>query len=123
MSASDPASILGLVHSEIEEAVAIILNEAEAALAITAGAQPSDAETTAALNERLTNIMRACMFQDLTGQRLVIVRDMLAGHGTTRTDAFAQDHLLNGPALPGDGLDQAAADALLSMSPATAAPV
>ena len=70
--------------------------------------------------EQVVNIFEACNFQDITGQRISKVvavlkeleratGDLLGEYeGDTRPDA----HLLNGPAKEGEGIDQAAVDAL-----------
>lgn len=89
------------------------------------------------IDQRATDIYLACSFQDLTGQRIAKVvqtlryldgrinalLDMLGGGEATATPqpaAVAPDtprkadaHLLNGPALPGRGLDQANVDAMI----------
>ncbi len=72
------------------------------------------------LDRHATQIYTACSFQDITGQRISKVvavlkeleratGDLLGEYeGDTRPDA----HLLNGPAKEGEGIDQAAVDAL-----------
>ena len=116
MDPFDPASILRLVHAEIEEAVATILTEAEAGLGLIAQTpRLRDDDAGRALSESLNAIVRACMFQDITGQRLVIAADRLARtQGAASPEADACDPLLNGPARPGAGVDQAEVDRLLS---------
>jgi chemotaxis regulatin CheY-phosphate phosphatase CheZ len=54
-------------------------------------------------------VLEACAFQDLTGQRLSRIENLLTGAANAGLDP-----LLNGPALTGRGLDQAAADALFA---------
>lgn len=69
-------------------------------------------------------IVEACCFQDITGQRLSQVSETLGeiestlaalaeGQGAPRKGA-ADEGLLNGPALPGAGLEQDAVDRLLA---------
>ncbi|VTO17832.1 Uncharacterised protein [Brevundimonas vancanneytii] len=52
-------------------------------------------------------MLEACAFQDLTGQRLSKLDSMISSVDVASAPA---DPLLNGPALPGEGLDQAAVD-------------
>lgn len=62
------------------------------------------------IGDIFAEILSLCAFQDLAGQRLDRLSRAVAGEpADDRPDA----HLLNGPA-NGDGLDQAAADALFS---------
>lgn len=53
-------------------------------------------------------ILEAASFQDITGQRLTRVEALLQGASPAR------EGLENGPALPGGGLQQQAADAIFS---------
>jgi hypothetical protein len=55
-------------------------------------------------------IIESCAFEDLANQRIDTIERRLRGETSSAADA----HLLNGPALHGQGLDQAAADALFS---------
>ena len=86
--------------------------------------------------DAVTTIYEACGFQDLTGQRIVTVRQTLgviegklgdlmamlgissdAHHEDEHDDAdlaVSKDSLLNGPQLPGQAIDQSAIDALLA---------
>lgn len=69
-------------------------------------------------------IMEACCFQDITGQRLTFVTetlgevgrslDCLASGRPSAPSSAAPAGLLNGPALPGNGMEQDAADRLLA---------
>ncbi|MDI6623699.1 MAG: hypothetical protein QME55_03130 [Brevundimonas sp.] len=104
----DPQEILSVVRQEIETAVEAILT------ATTAGLRElstiSDAAAAERLERHLMQILENCAFQDLTGQRLEQLRATLADGDAT---AARSDPLLNGPGLPQQGLDQAAADRLL----------
>lgn len=55
-------------------------------------------------------MLEACAFQDLNGQRLDLLAALLRDEATVGIS----DPLLNGPASDGQGLDQDAADRLLS---------
>jgi chemotaxis regulatin CheY-phosphate phosphatase CheZ len=81
-----------------------LMTQAETGLSLLAATPPASK----AVEEVFSEIMSLCAFQDLAGQRLSRLADLIAG-GTidTRSDAG----LLHGPADEG-GLDQAAADAL-----------
>ncbi len=71
-------------------------------------------------------IMEACCFQDLTGQRMSQVNDtlneveaVLASIADGRASpqvSVAGESLLNGPALPGNGVEQDVVDRLLATS-------
>ncbi len=80
------------------------------------------------INDAVTTIYEACGFQDLTGQRIVIVNNTLA-YIETKLDELIrmldirpedavfeadQSKLLNGPALASEANDQSAIDRLLS---------
>ena len=98
------------LSAEISAAIDSLLDSLEAALART-----DDREATAALNTAL----EACAIQDIAGQRLArIIR--LARGGTAAADD--PEGLRNGPSLAGDGLDQAAADALMEAGNGEAGP-
>ncbi len=92
------------VRSALDVAGDAILSAAQRGLTLSSAA-PVDGER---LGEIFAEILALCAFQDLAGQRLDRLTHSLAGEVVDqRPDA----HLLNGPA-NGDGLDQAAADAL-----------
>ncbi|MBS0295627.1 MAG: hypothetical protein JSR45_04895 [Proteobacteria bacterium] len=100
---------LEAIRTEIDGAANVILTEAEASLRSLAGARQGVEPSLAELEGSLGRILQACAFHDIVGQRLAELRRMLS----TPDAALARDPLLNGPALPGEGLDQAAIDALL----------
>jgi chemotaxis protein CheZ len=101
-----------------EEATGTIMDAAEAIM----GADPNDA-----VMEHCTKIIEACAFQDLTGQRitkvvhtLTFIEDRLNSMNTvwggvldaTPEEKEDDSRFLNGPALAGEGHDQAGIDAL-----------
>ena len=105
-------------------------------IAWTLREQGLDAEACDLLDAKATEVYTACSFQDLTGQRTRKVIGVLrylegrinamiaiwgfegAMSAAAGTHAVADDNvLLNGPAMPGHGLDQADVD--MVMGPAT----
>ena len=94
------------LKSELEAACDALLSAAQTGLELAAD-RPVDGEIVGGL---FAEILSLCAFQDLAGQRLDrMARALAGGAADQRPDA----HLLNGPA-DGDGLDQAAADALFA---------
>ena len=92
------------LKASLDEACDQLMTQAETGLTL-ASASPLDRDSLTAV---FSEILSLCSFQDLAGQRLSRLADLLSGDaGDTRPDA----HLLNGPANVG-GLDQSAADAL-----------
>jgi hypothetical protein len=91
------------LKTSLDEACDQLMTQAESGLAL-ASAQTVDPDRVAAA---FSEILSLCSFQDLAGQRLSRLADLLGGASDARPDA----HLLNGPANAG-GLDQSAADAL-----------
>jgi len=113
-----------------ERATSDILNAAEQVLKLAEGTSPAD--TAAALSAQATEILTACSFQDLTGQRITKVVNTLR-YLEQRVNAMieiwgiesgkAQEephdkrpdaHLLNGPARPGHEKSQNEIDAILN---------
>jgi chemotaxis protein CheZ len=96
--------------------------------------QPEDMEPQvyrAVVEERCLAVMAACSFQDLTGQRINKIVEMLLrleGKVATLGDLLGEGEdeemadephagdeiLLNGPAMPGEGVDQSEIDALFA---------
>lgn len=107
--AMSPHQILAEIahlRAELARAADQILSATEEGLGHAARA-PLDAE---AVTLCLYRILEACSFQDLADQRIA---RLLAALGGRRPAARADDHLLNGPALAGQGgLTQAAVDAM-----------
>ena len=110
MSDAESHEIILTIRREVEDAVDVILTAAEAALKELGAAREGGRPPRDVLEARLSEILEACAFQDITGQRL----SKLAAMVTEVARPVAQeDPLLNGPALTGQGLDQTAADALM----------
>ena len=87
-----------VLAQEIAEAVERVLDAAEAALRLTGDAQ---------VRAQLQRVVEACAVGDLANQRLHRIARLARG------EAADPSGLLDGPASPGAGLDQAAADALM----------
>lgn len=123
---------LDAIVKETENATNAIMGAAEAIMAADAG----DPAGQAAIQAECLKIFEACSFQDITGQRIRKVVDTLTHiedrllklrdiWGPDLADAAAEDptdaredaHLLNGPQLKGQGLDQSTVDSLFE--PAT----
>lgn len=108
---SPPREIIVAIRQEVEAAVDAILAGATDGLGALAAFRTGDPGAAERLEAGLLQILEACAFQDLTGQRLTLLDDALSAGPPPDRPA---DPLLNGPALSGRGLDQAAADRLLS---------
>lgn len=128
-------SELDQIVASTERATSDILNAAERIMEVS-GTLPAEAAAAAqTLTEQATEIFTACSFQDITGQRIskVVstlryidqrVAAMVAIWGAENISAAlvrAEDadnrrdsHLLNGPAMPGQGRTQDEIDALLA---------
>ncbi|MFN3934454.1 protein phosphatase CheZ [Parvibaculum sp.] len=107
--------------AEMEMAVDKIMSAVERLAEIEFSSAPSAADRVAACSEE---IIEACCFQDITGQRLTHVMTTL-GEVRQGLDALADGRdeaapepavsgLLNGPALPGNAMEQDAVDKLLA---------
>ena len=105
--------IITTIRQEIEAATEVVLCSVEECLGYVPAVRNGDSEALAQIEQRLFAILEACAFQDLTGQRLTKLQDMLSPDPRRPVNA---NPLLNGPALPGQGLDQAAADSLMDGS-------
>lgn len=111
MAAAEAREIIGLVRADIEQAADAMLAAAEMGLNDVAAAREGQAAALDRIERTLCAILEACAFQDLAGQRLSRLKSVIGE--TPLVAPGASDPLLNGPAAPGEGLDQAAADALL----------
>jgi chemotaxis regulatin CheY-phosphate phosphatase CheZ len=133
---------LDAIVTATERATSDILNSAENILALI-GRLPRSAETTPICQEleaQATEILTACSFQDITGQRTTKVVNtlhylekrvnsmievwgtdgMTAPQAEDRVDSRPDAHLLNGPSL--NGVSQDDVDALLANLNSTASP-
>lgn len=115
-----------------ERATSDILNAAEAVLKLAEEVTPVAADKASALSAQATEILTACSFQDLTGQRITKVVNTLRyleqrvnamieiwGVETAKSmdeplDKRPDAHLLNGPARPGHEKNQNEIDAILN---------
>ncbi|MGV9006496.1 MAG: hypothetical protein ACOH1H_07135 [Brevundimonas sp.] len=104
------------IRREIELAVDVVLSAAEKCLNRLGAARDGDVDAVDHIEQLLCTILEACSFQDITGQRLAKLEQMLVD---LPVKAVAGDPLLNGPAPTGQGLDQTAADRLLGANGAT----
>ncbi|WP_373236332.1 protein phosphatase CheZ [Cohaesibacter celericrescens] len=132
---------LDAIVSQTENATSEILGAAEKIqeYAWTLREQGANEEDCNALDGEATNIYMACSFQDLTGQRIKKIVDAMSyvetrinsminiwgfesqGVEIDHTQAKSQDarpdsHLLNGPSLNGEGVEQSDVDVILSQS-------
>jgi len=146
-------SELDMIVASTERATSDILNAAERIMEVAGNLPPECGEAGQVLSDQATEIFTACSFQDITGQRISKVvstlryidqrvnamieiwgAENLPG-GVAKRDANADTrgdaHLLNGPAMPGQGRTQDEIDALLAgagfdapapMAPPTPAP-
>lgn len=111
MSANEAQETIDIIRQEIEAAAETILAAAESGLRALREAKEDRDATLEALEQAFQAIMEASAFHDLTGQRLSRLSMLIR---PTAGSGDAGDSLLNGPAAPGQGLDQAAADALFT---------
>jgi hypothetical protein len=114
VAASEALEQIAAIRGEMETAADAILAAAERALAALSAARERGADALQEAEGALCAILEACAFQDLTGQRLTQLELAIAESAVAEP---AGNGLLNGPALPGRGLDQAAADRLMSAAP------
>jgi chemotaxis regulatin CheY-phosphate phosphatase CheZ len=129
-------SELDQIVASTERATSDILNAAERIMEV-AGQLPAElADAGQVLNDQATEIFTACSFQDITGQRISKVVNTLryidqrvnamveiwgldnmpaaAAKADANADTRQNAHLLNGPAMPGQGRTQDEIDALLA---------
>ena len=104
--------IIAAIRSDVELAAESILSAAEAGLRDVQAAREGQTEALDRLEQILCALLEACAFQDLAGQRL----SQLEARVGSLVPPAARDPLLNGPAAPGAGLNQAEADALMGGS-------
>ncbi|MBI3503222.1 MAG: protein phosphatase CheZ [Proteobacteria bacterium] len=138
-------SELDQIVASTERATSDILNAAERIMEIAGTLPAEQSEAGQTLTDQATEIFTACSFQDITGQRISKVVSTLRyidqrvaamvaiwgpeniTNAQARTDEGADQrrdaHLLNGPAMPGQGHTQVEIDALLAgAAAATPAP-
>ncbi len=131
---------LDAIVQATEDATNTIMEAAEEIM----GADPSDMDAYQNLtNDAVMRIFEACSFQDITGQRVskvvhtlhhiearveelstllgVSEKDILESKKAEQEGKTAEEDLLRGPALAGEGIDQSSVDALLGDDFATPA--
>lgn len=111
MSSGTALEIIAAIRADIDLAGDTLLAAAEKGLREVGAVRAGEAEALDRLEEMLCAILEACAFQDLAGQRLSNL-EAAVGKGVLAVNGG--DPLLNGPAAHGEGLDQAAADALMA---------
>ena len=99
------------VRDELEQATDSVLTAADQGARAIRRARGGEPAALGELESVFCAILEACAFQDLVGQRLSQLEDLVGEAIAGR--ALAADPLLNGPAAAGQGLDQAAADGLM----------
>jgi len=117
VSAGEARDIIATIRGEIEQAADAMLGAVEKGLRDLGDARGGRRESLDDVEQALCAILEACAFQDLTGQRLSRLESMITAAGVRPA---VDDPLLNGPALPGKGLDQSAADDLCERTAPTA---
>lgn len=113
-AASEAREIISTIRREVEQAADHMLSAAEMGLRDIDAARSGQTAAFDRIERTLCAILEACAFQDLTGQRLSKLANMLE---TTELRTAQTDPLLNGPALAGEGLNQDAADAIIANGP------
>lgn len=113
MAQNEAIRELGAVRREMSDAADSILSVVEGLLDTVQAARAGGPLPLDALETGLCNILEALSFQDITGQRITRVTDLI-GPGRRAPAADAPMSLENGPALPGQGMSQEEADALLN---------
>jgi len=131
---------LEAIVNQTEEATDTIMDAAEKIM----GSEATDLESyQAEVHDQIMRIFEACSFQDITGQRISKVVETLSyierrsgklknilgvdanlDSGIEEDEPLAREdaHLLSGPALEGEGIDQDEVDALMGGSAPEAAP-
>lgn len=111
MAGETAREIIALIRADIEQAADMMLAAAEMGLRDVGSAREGQTAALDRIERTLCAILEACAFQDLAGQRLSKLEGAIGASGPLPD---GEDPLLNGPAAPGQGLDQAAADALFA---------
>lgn len=107
----EACEIVAAIRCDLEQAADAMLSAAEQGLRDLAAARNGDVGGLERIEKTLGAILEACAFQDLAGQRLSRLESAILSPATP--EKGRSDPLLNGPAAPGAGLDQDAADALM----------
>ncbi len=129
-------SELDQIVASTERATSDILNAAERIMEVAGTLPAGQQEASQILTDQATEIFTACSFQDITGQRISKVVSTLRyidqrvaamvaiwgpenitgaqARADEQADQRLDAHLLNGPAMPGQGRTQDEIDALLA---------
>ena len=108
MPAGEAKAIIKVIREEVGQSVEAVMTNAEQALRGITAIRGGDSDALEHVEAALCAILEACAFEDIAGQRLSQLEAMVRAAVQPR---IGGDPLLNGPALPGQGIDQAAADA------------
>lgn len=111
MSTVAALSLISTIRETLAEAASSLMDSVDECRGHIRAARAGDASALERAELSLFAMLETCAFEDLTGQRLSQLAGMLDRGAGAQTRAG--DPLLNGPASKGQGLDQAAADALL----------
>lgn len=114
------AGLFAAIRHDLAVATDGLMTDAEAGLRDLALARAGDGEALSRVEGRLLGVLEACALEDLIGQRLTRLQVAVAG-ARTEAGGHEDDALLNRPAEPGRGLDQAEADLWLEASNLTEA--
>lgn len=120
MSNPEARDLIDIIRAEVEAATDALLSAAERALRDLTAARQGNPQALDRIEAALCAIMEACAFQDITGQRLNRLAGALAP-GASALSGSSPDGLLQGPASPGQGVSQSAADLIMSAAPAARA--
>ncbi len=102
-------AVVAAIRQELSTMTEALMSASEAGLRDVERARTGDGEALPRLEEGFLTVLQACAVEDLVGQRLTQLEAVWAG--TTRPTRGGG--LENGPAQPGQGLDQAEIDVWL----------
>lgn len=105
--------IIAAMRQDLATAAEGLMAASEAGLQDIVLARSGDGEALSRIESGLLSVLEACAFEDLIGQRLTQLQSFSAPKAPSVAGDRGEDALLNGPARPGQGLDQALADAWL----------
>lgn len=108
MDADGARRITAEIRGDVSAAADSLLSMLERGLADLALWRQGDVAAIDRIEASFCAMLEACAFGDIVGQRLSQLDGALARKGP------AGDPLLNGPAITGAGIDQAAADLLMA---------
>lgn len=103
--------IVAEIRQELAAAAETLMGVYEAGVRDLARVRDGDDAALSRMEGSLSALLEVCAFEDLIGQRLTQLQSLPASASTA---CSGDDALLNGPARQGQGLDQAAADAVFA---------